>query len=900
MVNVQILYKVGSARESIGKSGFAHFFEHMMFQGSLNVKDEEHFKIVSEAGGDMNGNTTRDRTMYYNNVPSNQLEVALWLESDRMGFLLDSLTSRKFENQRDAVKNEKSQNFENQPYAMAFTEFINQTLYPPDHPYSWPVIGYLDDLNRASLDDVKNFFLRWYGPNNAILTVAGDIDPKNVLALVEKYFGPFKPGPEVKKAKIPAVVLPNDKYMSYRDNVYLPMSLRTYPTVPQYHRDEAPLELMASMLGDGNNSLMYKNFVKSKFAAEAGVSYGSAGAGNELAGEMNMHIFAYPPEDFNLEKMFNDMEAKVKTTLDEFEKTGITDESLLRAKSKMESQTVDITESIQGKATVLAYWEWLNGGKKFNMTDELDRYNKVAKEDIARVFNKYIKGAGAAVVNVYPKTSAKDSVKSIYPYTGVQFKDDPQYSGLTYNRVIDNIDRAKRPAASAPKLPTVPDFYQSKLANGLEIIGTKVSETSKIVLYFEIEGGDLVLKPEEMKKNGIAEFTGLMMNESTKNFTAEQISAELEKLGSAISINGSKDGSSIYVTTLKKNLDATLKVLDEKLFNPKFDAEDFKRVKKQYKESIASDKKSPQSQARKAYMNILYGNTILGLSPTSKNIEGLELADLKSYYENYYSPSVTKLVITGDIDEKEILPKLDFLNKWKAKEVIIPPVPSVSAVIEPQIYLVNKDFAPSSVIYMGQVSEKFDATGEYFKNTAANFVLGGNFNSRLNLNLRENKGYTYGIFSATTGNKYTGRFTISASVKRSSTAASLAEIMKEVSNYKENGVSDEDVAFTKNSMLNSEALQYETPDQKASFLYDIAYYKLDKDFKAKQAAALKLMSKEDFNAQIKKMIDPSKMAIVIVGDKDMIKDQLEKMNVTNVKDFNDKLNVKKVKNIDLD
>ena len=287
-VHVLVTYKVGSDRESIGKSGFAHFFEHMMFQGSKHVADEEHFKIVSTAGGNMNGNTTEDRTVYFETVPSNNLEMALWLESDRMGFLLDSLTTKKFENQRDAVKNEKSQNIENQPYAMAFVEEINKALYPEGHPYSWPVIGYVDDLNRANLEDVKNFFLRWYGPNNAILTVSGDFNSQEALKMIEKYFGGIKPCPEVKKMRVPPVTLATDKYTAYKDRIYFPLNLRVYPTVPQYNRDEPALDLLGMMMGNGNNSIFYKNFVKSKpeIAVQAGVNHRS----KELGGEFSIQI----------------------------------------------------------------------------------------------------------------------------------------------------------------------------------------------------------------------------------------------------------------------------------------------------------------------------------------------------------------------------------------------------------------------------------------------------------------------------------------------------------------------------------------------------------------------------------------------------------------------------------
>src|SRR6185436_545981 len=337
IVNVTVNYHVGSARESLGKSGFAHFFEHMMFEGSDHVKDKEHFKIISEAGGNMNGFTQRDKTTYFEIVPSNYLETALWLEADRMGFLLDSVTKQKFEIQRSTVKNEKGQRVENVPYGLT-GELLGQTLYPPGHPYNWPTIGYVDDLNRVTVDDLKNFFLRWYGPNNAVLAISGDVNPKEALALTEKYFGPILPCPEVKKAKTAVPVLAVDQYASYVDNIYLPLTLMVFPTVPSYHRDEAPLDVLASMIGEGNNSIFYKNFVKTEKAIAAGAGHGTS----ELSGEFQVQVVAYPDfETGDLGKSFNETKKKIHETINEFENTGITDEAVQRVKAKIESQIVD-------------------------------------------------------------------------------------------------------------------------------------------------------------------------------------------------------------------------------------------------------------------------------------------------------------------------------------------------------------------------------------------------------------------------------------------------------------------------------------------------------------------------------------------------------------------------------
>ncbi len=873
LIDLTVTYKVGSSRESLGKSGFAHFFEHMMFQGSKHIADEEHFKIVQTAGGNNNGNTERDKTVYFETMPSNYLETALYLESDRMGFLLDSLTTKKFENQRDAVKNEKSQNFENQPYAMAFVEEINKVLYPDKHPYSWPVIGYVDDLNRATVDDVKNFFLRWYGPNNAILALSGDFNSPEAIKLIDKYFGDIKPCPEVKKMHTPAIIIPTDKYTAYKDRIYLPLNLRVYPTVPQYHRDEAALDLLSVMMGSGNNSIFYKKFVKNKIAIQANVNHSSS----ELAGELSIIILAYPPDDFNLEKLFSDIDAKVKTTIDEFEKTEITDDALQRAKAQFESQQYASLSTAHQTNLQISQWERLLGHSS-TISDEIDRYNKVTKEDIARVFNKYIKGSGAAILNTYPIMNNKDSVKSVNPHAGETFPPNPEYAALNYSPNPDKFDRGIKPAAGAPKLVKIPDYYSFKTKNGITVIGTKNAKTPEISIVISIEGGSLVLPNEQLKKIGMAELTANIMNESTKNFTTEQISAELEKLGSSINFSSSKTATTIRIDCLKKNLDATLKLLDEKLFNPAFKEEDFKLAKKEFEEGIRNEFTSADLTASKNFDFALYGSSVMGLQPTIKSVGNIELKDLKNYYDNYYSPTVTKLVIVGDIDEKEITPKIEFLNKWQGKDIKIQPIPEPVQPTEQQFYICNKDFASSSVIVMGNTSIKYDATGDYYKNRIANFVFGGNFNSRLNLDLREDKGYTYGIRSGFYGDKYTGSYEISTSVKRSVTALSLAEIVKEYKKFVENGVTDKELEFTKNSLLNSEALKYESPFQKASFLSNIAQYNLEKDYTLKQNQLLKNITKDEVNQQIKKYFNSSKLTTVIVGDKSMIEAQLERIS----------------------
>jgi zinc protease len=317
------------------------------------------------------------------------------------------------------------------------------------------------------------------------------------------------------------------------------------------------------MMGSGNNSIFYKNFVKSKLAIQAVTQHSS----DELAGEYTLYLLAYPPDDFNLEKLFTDIDAKVKSTIDDFEKTEITDDALQRAKAQAESYQYNSLETVFGTNAAISEWERLLG-KGSTISDEIDRYNKVTKEDISRVFNKYIKGSGAAIVNTYPIMNSKDSVKSINPHAGETFPPSPEYTGLTYVPNPDKFDRKVRPTPASAKIVKTPDYYSYKLKNGLSVIGTKNTETPEITLVINIEGGSLVLPPEQIKKLGVAELTASLMNEGTKNYTTEQISAELDKLGSSIVFDASKTNSTIRVSTLKKNLDATLKILEEKLLSP--------------------------------------------------------------------------------------------------------------------------------------------------------------------------------------------------------------------------------------------------------------------------------------------------------------------------------------------
>ena len=869
VVHVDVTYHVGSAREEVGKSGFAHFFEHMMFQGSDHVADEEHFKLVSQAGGTLNGSTNRDRTNYFETLPSNQLETALWLEADRMGFLLDAVTQKKFEIQRATVKNERGQNYDNRPYGLVY-EKTAAALYPYGHPYSWTTIGYLEDLNRGSLQDLKNFFLRWYGPNNATLTIGGDVSVSQALQLTQKYFGSIPRGPEVKNMKLPPPVLSQDRYVSYEDNIRFPLLQMTYPTVPTYHPDEAPLDLLAEIIGSGKNSILYKNLIKTQKSVQANASNPTS----ELAGEFTVQVLPYPG------LTLAEMEKLVREAFVEFEQTGVTDDALARFKAGFEADMINRLASVAGKTSQLAAYQTFTGNPNF-LTTQLKTYQAVTKADVIRVYNQYIKGRKAVILSVVPKGQAGAVARAD------NFKVNPagykapadQYTGLKYVKARDNFDRSKQPAPGKSPLVQVPPFWTDKLANGIKVIGTKNDEIPTVALLFSLKGGHK-LEAKDPAKAGIASLTAAMLNEASQKYTAEEISSQLDKLGASISFGSSFDQMTVSVQTLTKNLDATLALLEERMLHPRFDPADFERLKKQALEAIANQNTQPTVVANNVYSKLLYGeNNIMSVPVmgTATSVASITLDDVKKFYGDNFSPSVTNLVVVGDTEQGRIMPKLSFLNKWAPKPVDLPADVPVTHPDKTRIFLVDKEKAAQSEIRIGYIALPYDVTGDYYKAQIMNYILGGAFNSRINLNLREDKGYTYGAGSGFSGSEVAGPYTAYAGVRSNVSDSSVVEFMKEIKRFREEGITDDELAFVKSAMGQSDARKYETSFQKASFLNNILRYNLDPNYVKQQNEILQNISREEIQAIAKKYLPYEKMNIILVGDKAAIKPGLEKL-----------------------
>jgi zinc protease len=883
VVRVDVTYHVGSAREEIGKSGFAHFFEHMMFQGSDNVGDEQHFKIVTESGGTLNGSTNTDRTNYYETVPNNQLEKMLWLEADRMGFLLDAVTQKKFEIQRETVKNERGQNYDNRPYGLV-TQMINKNLYPYGHPYSWLTIGYLEDLNRVNVNDLKNFFLRWYGPNNATLTIGGDVKPADALKLVEKYFGSIPKGPDVQNMKLPAPVITENRYVTLVDNyARLPQLVITYPTVPTFHADEPALDCLAEILGQGKNSIFYQEIVKNQKALNA-FAFSN---GSELAGIMRLGLVPAPGTSLA------DSKKLIDEALVAFDKRGVTDEDIEKFKGAFEAQYINGLQSVAGKVSQLAYYQTFTNNPN-QIGNELARYSKVTKEDVQRVYEKYIKGKAAVILSVVTKGQETNIVAAEnYKIDESNYKAPSYgYEGLTYNKAKDSFDRSKLPGNGANPVVQVPAFWKKNLDNGIKTIGTQSTELPVVTISFSIPGGH-ILQARDTSKIGLARMFAAMMNEDTKNYTGEQMQAELQKIGSSVSVSSSFDEITFRIQTLKKHLDKTLSLFEERLLNPSFTQSAFDRIQKQSIEGFKQSKSQPAAIASNVFDMMNYGTSILGLSQagTEYTVKNLTLKDVEDYYANNMTSKNARLVVVGDVTEKEILGKLDFLKKLPAKEIKLPTIPATPAVDKTRVYLVDVPKAAQTEFRVGSVTGlKYDATGEFYRASLANYALGGAFNSRINLNLREDKGWTYGARSGFSGDQYSGTFTFSSGIRANATDSALVEVMKELNDYSKKGITDEEIKFMKSALGQRDALLYETGFQKAGFIGRILEYDLPANYVDTQNKILANITKKEIDQVASKWIKPATSNILLVGDKVKILPGLEKLGYEIIElDVNGKL-----------
>lgn len=871
LVHVDMTYHVGSAREELGKSGFAHFFEHMMFQGSEHVGDQEHFRLITEAGGTLNGTTNRDRTNYFQTVPANQLEKMLWLESDRMGFLLGAVSQRKFEIQRSTVKNERAQRYENRPYGLVY-ERMGEALFPRTHPYSWQTIGYIEDLDRVDVNDLKAFFLRWYGPNNATLTIGGDIDVEQTLAWVNKYFGSIPRGPEVEKPAKRPVTIDADRYLTLEDRIQQPMLLMAWPTSYNGAEDEASLDMLARVIGGGKNSLLYQNLVKTGEVVDAGAFHDCA----ELACTMYVYAMGQSGNKDNLK----DLRQKVTTVLDGLEQRGINSKELNELKGMVEANAIFGLQSVSGKVSQLAAYQTFFDNPNY-LSVELGNLRAVTTTSMEQAYMRYINGNPSVTLSVVPR--GKTAIQAAKP----NYTPPPRIIGehqkvadneLLLREPVDDFDRSVMPQPSSPVESVMPELYQLELANGIKVLGTKYRETPTVELQMVIPAGR---RFEPAGKTGLAQLTASMMGEASTKSSAEQLSSRLDSLGSTVSFSAGLYGTVVSVTSLEKNLPQTLAIMEERLFSPAFDPADFERLKQQALEGVVYEHQRPSWLAGQATREVLFRGTSFSLPPegTKGSLEAISLDDVKAFYRRYYTPNGADIVVVGDINASQLTSQLGFLADWQGM-----PEPTYTSQVLPKLpqqtlWMVDKPGAPQTVIRLVRQGLPFDATGELFETQLANFNLAGNFNSRINLNLREDKGYTYGAGGYQSGGKEVGLSVYYAQVRADASLASLKEFLTELEKMSSEGVTDEEVAFMRLAVGQKDALNYETPGKKAQLLGQILTYSLPENFVETRNDIVASISKSRLNELAATWFNPDDYQIIVVGDAKSLTPQFETLGI---------------------
>ena len=871
LVHVEMTYHVGSAREEPGQTGFAHFFEHMMFQGSKHVGDQEHFRLVNEAGGTMNGTTNQDRTNYFETVPANHLEKMLWLEADRMGFLLEAVSQRKFEIQRDTVKNERGQRIDNQPYGLV-GERMGELLYPREHPYSWQPIGYVEDLDRVNVDHLKAFFKRWYGPNNATLVISGDFDTEQTLDWVDKYFGPIPAGPTVTSAEPQPAKLEQSRYQTLVDSrIRMPMLYLSYPTVYLGQQDEAALDVLANVLGGGKSSLLYQQLVESGKAVSAGASHYCA----ELACTLSVWAYSNPSKDGSLAPLKQDIDRIVA----EIAERGIKADDVDKAVTELRAELILGLDSTQGKSRQLALGQVLKDDPLYSI-NAWRQLAETTPEQVTAVYRRYLQDKPVAALSVVP--TGKNDWQAADPNHEVAERVLPaagqELATLPDRKIVDTFDRSQMPAAAEPVHIRVPPLWQDTLGDNIQLLGTVNDEIPAVSVILALPGGQRAESPADI---GLATLTAAMMNQGSERLKAGAFSEALERLGASVSVRSGFYTNLIEITSMTETLPQTLALVEELLFHPGLREQDFEQVKSRLLESMAQNRHQPAWLAQQAFRQLMYGNTRMGLPDEGRAelIGAITLQQVRDYYQRYYNPANGHVLVAGDLAPEQAKTAFGFLTRWQGD---VSPVPEVQVVPQPAaagIYVVDVPGAVQSVLRIGRRALPLDATGPFFHANLMNFNLGGNFNSRINQNLREDKGFTYGAHSYFTGNRDAGVFVVATDVRGDATVPAIENILAEFSRFREQGPSQEELSYLRSSYSQQDALSYETLGNKAGFLLQLAMMQLSPDYLNEQQQIVADIDSKALTELAEQWLDPSDMVVVVVGDKEKLEKSLAQLHL---------------------
>ncbi|MEZ5305999.1 MAG: pitrilysin family protein [Pyrinomonadaceae bacterium] len=860
IVAVNIWYHVGSKNEVPGRTGFAHLFEHMMFQGSKNYNDD-YFLPLQEAGANINGSTNSDRTNYYEVLPSNFLELALFMEADRMGGLLEAMTLDKLNNQRDVVKNERRQNYDNRPYGTAF-EKIASLIYPKDHPYNWTTIGSLEDLSNASLDDVKQFFRTYYVPNNASLVIAGDFNEKQAREWVEKYFGKIPSGDDITRPNPDAPAINGEIRKQYEDAVQLPRRYFVWHSPAAHHPDEAPLDILASILTSGRGSRLQGKLVYEKQSVQ---SIFASNGSREIGGTFQITATARP--DQNLDDIEKDIFAEIEA----IKNNPPSAEEITRAVNGYESRFVFGIQTVLGKANQMND-NAIFTGRPDTFQEQLDKYKAVKPADVQRVAREYLNGNRLVMTFVRGQNQgAPRGGRANAPTSDSEEQEKVEKPKADYSSILP------KPGPD-PKLK-LPKPTKTKLKNGLDVWYVQQAELPITSLNLVFENGSTE-NPKGME--GLADITASEMNSGTKTRDATQISNELQSIGAFMNVNSGWDSTQASMQTLSRHLDTALNIYSDIILNPIFPDKELETAKRRRLVALRQQRDDASQIASSVYSKLLYGdNHPYGRqeSGDEKSIGAIKRDDIVKFYETYYKPNSATLIVVSDQSLKTIKPKLEkAFGAWASADVPTTQLKKPAQFDKPGIYLVDKPGAAQSQLRIGQVGVN-RGNPDFVPILVMNQILGGQFSARVNMNLREDKGYTYGARTGFSTRKEAGPFTASAGVQTAVTKESVIEFMKELNGIRGSiPVTQSELDYAKQSLIRSFPRTIETSSQISGQLANLFVYGLPENYTDQYLMKISKVTLDDIKRVSNQYLDPNKMAIVVVGDKKTIEAGLREID----------------------
>ncbi len=846
IVAINVWYHVGSKNEVIGKTGFAHLFEHLMFNGSENFDDDYFIPLERVGATDMNGTTSSDRTNYFQNVPVAALDVALWMESDRMGHLLGAIDLAKLDEQRGVVQNEKRQG-ENRPYGLAFSA-ITENTFPKGHPYSWTVIGSLEDLDAASLEDVQDWFKTYYGAANAVLSIAGDVDPKDVKARVEKYFGDIPSGPPVTKQQAWVAKRTGEHRQRMEDRVPQARIFKVW-NVPQWGTKElTDLDLFGSVLSEGKTSRLYKRLVYEDKLATTVEAYIYP---REISGQFMIEVTAREGVDLT------EVERAIDEELARLLEDGPTNKEMQRVKTQHLARFIRGIERIGGfggTSDVLAMNEVYGGSPDLYQTT-LDRVRNATARDLQKTGNDWLTD-GVYVLEIVPFAK--------------------------YTSTTVGADRSEVPRMEESRKASFPTILRAELSNGLSVVFAERHAVPLVTMDLMINAG---YAADYWGISGLANLTLDMMDEGTAKLDALEISDALALLGAELRTYSTMDYSTVSLSSLTANLSDSLDLFADVLLNPAFDEDEFARLQRQQLASIEQEKASPQALGMRLLPQVIfgadhpYGSSFTG-SGTAESVVEMTAQDLKEFHGTWLNPGSSTLVVVGDTTLAELTKLLEgTLDGWKPGSAPEKEIPTVRDLDASQVYLVDRPGAPQSYIYAAQVAPAFEADSEWAID-AANTVFGGSFTSRINMNLREDKHWSYGARSRINPLKNQRTFIVSAGVQTDKSKESLVEVQKELTGIlKGNPVTPEELDKIKQNKVQRLAGRWETLNAVKRELRQMVAFDLSDDYYDTYSENLEALTLADVRDAAGDLIKPDRLIWLVVGDLEKIESGIEELGL---------------------